>query len=291
MSDFRFACPHCGQRISCDSQYRGTQIPCPSCQQTLTVPAPVAKAPIAAHAESPTAPAAASGTGKISPLALISLVSSLGLGAGSIPGIVCGHLARAHIRRDPSLRGKGMATAGLIISYSFLLGAIAFLSAGFFVLSPKEGHQLTAKEQAANTAAVLASRRVDEVKINDPVSESAHEMKVRFSRSGPYSDRMVRDALNGGFISYTMKVDASQPMSLYCTYWGNDGDGRRFDILVNDEVIVTQTLHFNDPGHFFDVEYPIPQRLTRGRTNVTVVFQGYPRKTVGGLFGCQMLKR
>jgi Domain of unknown function (DUF4190) len=291
MSDFRFACPHCGQRISCDSQYRGTEIPCPSCQQTLTVPAPVAKAPIAAHAESPTTPAVASGTGKMSPLALVSLVCSLGLGAGSIPGIVCGHLARARIRRDPSLRGKGMATAGLIISYSCLLGAIAFLFAGFFLLGPKEGHQLTTKEQAANTAAVLTSRRVDEVKINDPVSESAHEMKVRFSRSGDYSGRMVRDALNGGFVSYTMKVDATQPVSLYCTYWGNDGDGRRFDILVNDEVIATQTLNFNDPGHFFDVEYHIPQRLTRGHSNVTVVFQGYPRKTVGGLFGCQMLKR
>lgn len=29
MSEFRFACPHCGQRILCDSGYRGTDINAP----------------------------------------------------------------------------------------------------------------------------------------------------------------------------------------------------------------------------------------------------------------------
>jgi hypothetical protein len=80
-------------------------------------------------------------------------------------------------------------------------------------------------------------------------------------------------------------------MSLCCTYWGNDNTGRRFDVLVNDKVIATQKLEFNDPGRFFHVEYPIPENLTRGQTNVIVVFQAYPRKTAGGLYGCQMLKR
>jgi hypothetical protein len=288
MSEFRFACPHCGQRISGDAAYQGKEITCPACQKTLAVPSPAARAAIAPHSASASGE---SGAKKISTLALVSFVCSFGFGAGSIPGIICGHLAKARIRRDPSLTGNGLATAGLIVSYSFLFLTLAFVAAAFTVFAPAHGRQLTAQEQTANTPAVLPKRRVDEVKIADPTSEFEHDMKTRSSTSGPFMNKRVRDAVNGGFISYVMKVDPAQPMILYCTYWGNDATGRRFDVLVNEKVVATQTLNFNDPGRFFDVEYSIPQNLTRGQTNVTVVFQGYPRKTAGGIYGCQMLKR
>jgi F0F1-type ATP synthase membrane subunit c/vacuolar-type H+-ATPase subunit K len=290
MSDFRFACPNCGQRISGNTTYQGTEITCPACQKTLTVPAPPKRAATA----QPSAPDAATGqpgSGNLSTLALVSFVCSLALGIGSIPGIVCGHLARARIRRNPSLAGKGLATAGLIVSYSFLVLSLAFLLVGFTVLAPPHGRQLTAKEQAANTPAVLEKRRVDEVKVGVRASELEHHLNSRFSRSGDYLDKPLRDAGNGGFFSYVMKVDPAEPMFLHCTYWGNDTASRRFDILVNDKVIATQKLDYNDPGRFFDVEYAIPQNLTHGQTNVVVVFQAYPYNAAGGIFGCQMLKR
>lgn len=290
MSEFRFACPHCGQRISGDTSYQSKEITCPACQQTLTVPSPAKRAAMPGATDVPTA-SVQPGSGKLSTLALVSFVSSLGLGIGSIPGIIFGHLAKARIRKDPSLAGKNLAAAGLIVSYSFLVFALTFLVVGFAVYAPLRGHQLTAKEQAANTPAVLAKRLVDEVKLGDRTSEFEHHLTSRFSGSGVYLNKPLRDAGNGGFISYVMKVDPTAPMSLYCTYWGNDTASRRFDILVNDKVIATQTLNYNDPGRFFDVEYAIPPKLTRGQTNVTVVFQGYPFKTVGGIFGVQMLKR
>ncbi len=294
MSDFRFACPHCSQRISGDSSYKGRQIECPACHQTFTVPAPAPRAPIAQHAEPAAAPAVAEPVpGKTSPLAFISLVCSLGIGVGSIPGIVLGHLARSRIKHNPALGGKGMATAALIINYCFLVAAGTVVALGFFVLQPLHGHQIPVKEQAAYTSA-LSARRVDEVKIGDPASESQHQMKGSLTRGGPnmkFMDRNVRDAVNGGCISYVMKVDPGQPMNLYCTYWGSDTGGRRFDILIDDAVIAKQTLDYNVPGNFFDVEYRIPQKLTQGKTNVTVVFQAYPSKTVGGLYALQMLKR
>lgn len=287
MSDFRFGCPHCGQRIQGDASYRGRQITCPACQKTLTVPAPAARAPLAdllTAAHPPAEP-------ELSPLALISFVCSFGLAAGSLPGIVLGHLARKQIRRHPALRGKRLALAGLVISYFSLFVSATVLAVGFFALRPATGHQLTQQEQAANTPAALVARRVDEVKIGDPASEQEHQMKTRFSGRGIFSGRAVRDASNGGGICYQMKVDPNRPMCLCCTYWGNDAEGRRFDVLINDTVIATQTLNFNDPGHFFDVEYEIPERLTAGQSAVTVTFQAYPRKTVGGIFACQMLTR
>src|SRR5215471_11412697 len=112
MADFRFACPHCGQRISCDSEMRGREVSCPSCQAVLTVPAPAPRPPPPRPRAGPPA--------KISGLAIASLVSSCFLTLGCIPGIVCGHMARARIRRDPGLLGKGMATAGLVASYVVL---------------------------------------------------------------------------------------------------------------------------------------------------------------------------
>jgi len=38
MSDFKFACPVCGQHITCDSDSAGTQMGCPTCFRKLVVP-------------------------------------------------------------------------------------------------------------------------------------------------------------------------------------------------------------------------------------------------------------
>jgi uncharacterized protein len=46
----------------------------------------------------------------------------------------------------------------------------------------------------------------------------------------------------------------------------------------------------NEPGKFFDVEYPIPEDLTRGKAKVTVRFQAEPEATAGGVFGLRTLE-
>ena len=56
----------------------------------------------------------------IASLALSVLSSVIGP-LGCIPGIVCGHIARRQIKKDPAIQGAGIATAGLIIGYIFLV--------------------------------------------------------------------------------------------------------------------------------------------------------------------------
>ncbi len=52
-------------------------------------------------------------------LAIASLVFALALGPfGLIPAVICGHLALRKIEKDVSLRGRGLALAGLIVGYS-----------------------------------------------------------------------------------------------------------------------------------------------------------------------------
>ena len=85
-------------------------------------------------------PAPEKRSGKTSGLAIASLSCSLGtciLGPlGSIPGIILGHMARSRLRRNPSLRGSGLATAGLVIGYLFgVLWAVWFVMFGLAWIS------------------------------------------------------------------------------------------------------------------------------------------------------------
>ena len=143
MSDFKFACPVCGQHIRCDTSYIGTKTKCPACQNSITIPpppsVPLPKLSISnphtvplpgpeAHAAPPAVdlPPPEPIAPKTSGLAIASLVFSL-IGIGFIPGIICGHMARSRIRKDPSLGGLGLANTGLIVGYLLLLIAIAGL--------------------------------------------------------------------------------------------------------------------------------------------------------------------
>ena len=62
MADIKFACPNCGQHITCDELWGGHQLDCPSCKNPLVVPAPAAPPPpqpAAPRSLTPKPPAAA----------------------------------------------------------------------------------------------------------------------------------------------------------------------------------------------------------------------------------------
>ncbi len=158
MSDIRFSCSACGQHFAGEARYAGTQIKCPSCGQMFTVPAPQTPAPVVGAASStgtspraavagraaPAAPLAAakqpvSSSARTSRLAVASLVCSVGsfliIPFGFIPGIICGHMARKRIALDPTLAGRGLAKAGLMVGYVALgIQGLALLVMLAFVL-------------------------------------------------------------------------------------------------------------------------------------------------------------
>ena len=81
----------------------------------------------------PPSPAPYPAPRQTSALAITSLVSGI-LGwtllpfLGSIAAVICGHMARAEIRRDPNLDGDGMAVAGLVLGWvSIAFGVLAIL--------------------------------------------------------------------------------------------------------------------------------------------------------------------
>ena len=114
----QFNCPHCNQLIGVSEEHAGQTGACDHCNQPVTVPlAAGAVAPEPISADPPPVPKQSNG------LAIASLV--LGICSFlclsilcSIPGIITGHKALSRIRRQPSrFGGKGMAIAGLVLSY------------------------------------------------------------------------------------------------------------------------------------------------------------------------------
>ncbi|MCS7157234.1 MAG: glycoside hydrolase family 127 protein [Blastocatellia bacterium] len=144
------------------------------------------------------------------------------------------------------------------------------------------------ERRKAEIAAREARRReierltIDAVNLNDPQSEQAHRFQGENTNEGYFEGRRWRAARNGWF-SYELKVAPDRPVLLVCTYRGSEGPPRVFDIFVEGEKIATERLEIH-PTELFDKEYPIPERLTRGKERIVVKFQAHPNAIAGAVF-------
>jgi hypothetical protein len=290
MRDHKFNCPACGQKIACHPGDAGTAIQCPKCQATFTVPpAPLSAAKPAAtplQAKAATLGVTIQTENNYSKLAVASVISSVVFGIGWLPGIICGHIAKARIRRNPLLDGKTMANVGLTISYLWLI-AIPVVSVAFAMNRQNLTPPAIVRDQPGDLAD-LDRRLVDEVLIGDARSESLHGGGGG-GNTGVWQGRNWRAVQWNGTITYTMKVLPDRRMTLNCRFGDNPSD-RHFDIFVEGKQIGTEVFKFNVPGHFYDVEYSIPAGLTRGKDKVRVEFRAPLVMTLAKLYGCQMLK-
>ena len=148
------------------------------------------------------------------------------------------------------------------------------------VYSPEEWGRREAEVAAAESRRREIERRtLDAVVVGDEPSERAHNFQGERATPAFFEGRPAREARNGWF-SYDLKVLPDRPLILACTYVGSEGRRRAFDILVDGEKIATQTLEIH-PTELFDVEYPLPERLTAGKSKITVRFQALPDSTAG----------
>jgi hypothetical protein len=137
---------------------------------------------------------------------------------------------------------------------------------------------------------VLEARTVDRVNMADRGGERQHGLQGEKTETGDFNNRRWRHATDGGWFSYTLKVQPDQTQELLVTYWGSDAGGREFDILVDGQKLATQKLENDKPTQFYNQVYPLPKELIAGKISVTVKFQAHPGRTAGGIFGCAILK-
>ena len=129
----------------------------------------------------------------------------------------------------------------------------------------------------------IAARSVDVMHLGEMQPERDHNLVSQISYPVVYRGRQGRDARAGGYFEFTMKTKPG-PLVLMATYWG-DERGNNFDILVDEVLVASQQLKDNKPGKFFEVEYPIPEALTKGKTSIRVKFVPHNRSTAGPVFG------
>jgi len=125
-----------------------------------------------------------------------------------------------------------------------------------------------------------AARTVDEMNFGEQQPETDHAVKYQNTHSGRFNGRGYRGAHQGGWIEFRMKVSPDKKNILACTYWGGD-NWTETAILADGQQIAVQKLSAAHPNQFFEVEYEIPESITKGKDHIVIRHQ--PAGERGGI--------
>ena len=95
------------------------------------------------------------------------------------------------------------------------------------------------------------------------------------------------------WFSFDVPVDTAHPMLLVVTYNRDERANRTFEVQVDGVMIAEQAVPRRSPEEregFFDVEYPIPANLAKGKQKLTVRFQGRSGSEVATIYGIRMVR-
>lgn len=143
-----------------------------------------------------------------------------------------------------------------------------------------------------NEKIAIEKRTIDFVATGEQQPETDHAMENEFSVSGNNHNQFYREANKDGFFSYEMKTDSETDVRLMVRYWGAEYGGRKFDIYIDDEKLLTEdnTGRWNQ-STFHEVEYEIPSRMVEGKEKIRVKFQSLPGNTAGAVYFIRLLKQ
>jgi hypothetical protein len=117
-------------------------------------------------------------------------------------------------------------------------------------------------------------------------------MQNEHSGTGNTHNEFYRDASRGGYFSYEMKTDSETDLGLNVRYWGAEWGGRKFNVFIDDEKLVTEdnTGRWNQ-SKFQNVEYTIPNSMVKGKSSIRVKFQSIPGNTAGAVYYIRLVKQ
>jgi hypothetical protein len=130
---------------------------------------------------------------------------------------------------------------------------------------------------------------IDFIQPGEMQPEREHNFKGEKTTPGRFKERPNRESRSGWF-SFDMKINPGVPLALIVEYWGGFPGAKTFDILINDIVIATENISGKKDGQFINIQYEIPEEITRGRSGVTVKFLAHPGNMAGPVFGVRTIK-
>ncbi len=136
----------------------------------------------------------------------------------------------------------------------------------------------------------LVARTIDSMRVGEMQPERDHKLESEKNDVRQANGRSFRTPLNGGWFQVSMKVQGDAANELVVSYWGNDRLRPDFDILVDGTVISSETLKGRPANEFYDVTYPIPAELTKGKSTVSVKVQAKGTHSAGSFCGLRIVK-
>lgn len=136
----------------------------------------------------------------------------------------------------------------------------------------------------------IDARTVDVFRIGEMQPERDHHLTA--SDNSYVSEafgKHGREARSGGFFEFDMKIDPNNTDSLLVTYIGADKN-RKFDIIVEGNLIATEHLEGGQSDKFYDRTYGIPKALIQGKTNIRVRFDAKYKSTAGRAFSVRVIR-
>ena len=138
----------------------------------------------------------------------------------------------------------------------------------------------------------MEDRTTDRMRLGEMQPERDHSFTGEELETGEEHGQKWRSAERGGNFSFVMKVDSSTGNTLICSYWGSDHRGRIFNIQIDGQTIATQDLNGFKESRFYEVKYPLPQELVKGKKTVAVRFVAKSAgNSVGPVYGTVRMVR
>lgn len=136
----------------------------------------------------------------------------------------------------------------------------------------------------------LESKTTDLLRLGEMQPERDHNFTGDKLSMGEEHGQKWRMAGDGGFIEFTLKTSPEQNHTLIATYWGMDNRGRTFDILVDNQKLVTVDINKFQQSKFYEISYPIPLEMTKGKDKVSIKLVPKARNSAGPIYGIRMVK-
>jgi len=138
----------------------------------------------------------------------------------------------------------------------------------------------------------LQKRTVDFVATGEQQPEADHLIQTKNSNTGNLLDEFWRDARGDGFFSYQLSTNNETGLSLLVRYWGAEWGNRKFDIMIDDEKLVSEdnTGKWNQ-SKFQTIEYSIPDVMVKGKSKVRIKFQALPGNTAGAVYYLRLIRK
>lgn len=155
----------------------------------------------------------------------------------------------------------------------------------FYLLTP-DSPVLKEIMESRERARRLVEATIDVVQIINDQYEVAHNL--RGNSSGGYHEgynfRQAYGRADGeGWFSYDLAVNPEVANYLCLKYYSGDA-GRKFNIYIDDQLFVEETIQDGIGADFYDVQYEIPAEWIKGKNKITVKFANRGPGYAGRIF-------